>query len=85
MEKEQPIIQDHYQLQKYPGKGGWTYAQLPNVPVEEKRAFGMIRVKGTIDGFPIKQYNLMPMGNNILFLPVKGSDDGGVGTSARIR
>jgi uncharacterized protein YdeI (YjbR/CyaY-like superfamily) len=28
-------------------------------------------VKGTIDGYEIKQFHLMPMGNGVLMLPVK--------------
>jgi uncharacterized protein YdeI (YjbR/CyaY-like superfamily) len=30
-----------------------------------------VKVKGCIDGFEIKKYHLMPMGNGKLFLPVK--------------
>ncbi|MES2649603.1 MAG: YdeI/OmpD-associated family protein, partial [Bacteroidota bacterium] len=33
--------------------------------------FGWVRVRGTIDGYPIKQYHLAPMGNGKLFFPIK--------------
>lgn len=65
------LVNDRYRLEKIPEKGGWTYIALNGIPADEKRAFGMVRVKGTIDGFEINDYNLMPMGTGQLFLPVK--------------
>ncbi len=67
----EPIVNDTFQLQKYPGKGGWTYAYLPMVPPNKNAPFGWVKVKGTIDGYDIKKYNLMPAGDGKLFLPVK--------------
>ena len=65
------LFEGKVKLEKIPGKGGWTYAALPSSLTPSKSKFGMIRVKGSIDGFPIEQYNLMPMGDGRLFLPVK--------------
>lgn len=58
-------------LEKFPGKGGWTYARIPEIKADKTKQFGMVRVKGTIDDYEINNYNLMPMGNGELFLPVK--------------
>ncbi len=58
-------------LQKFPGKGGWTYVRLPGIKYQKNERFGWMRVKGTIDNYAIKAYNLMPFGNGELFLPVK--------------
>lgn len=66
-----PLTDKKYKLEKYPGKGGWTYAQIPGIPKNEKARFGFVRVKGTIDGYEINKYNLMPMSNGNMFLPVK--------------
>jgi uncharacterized protein YdeI (YjbR/CyaY-like superfamily) len=33
----------------------------------------MIRVCGTVDGFPFKQYNIMPMGDGKMFFPVNAA------------
>ncbi len=66
-----PLIDKKYLLEKYPGKGGWTYAIIPDIPPSKKTPFGWKKVKGTIDDHEIKQYHLMPMGNGNLFLPVK--------------
>ncbi len=60
-------------LKKFPGKGGWTYAEVPEIPQDKKAPFGWVKVKGFIDDYEIKQYKLMPMGNGKLFLPVKAA------------
>lgn len=71
MKTEQPLVDKHYVLQKYPGKGGWTYAAIPEILQDKHAHFGWVRVKGSIDGYEITKYHLMPMGNGCLFLPVK--------------
>jgi hypothetical protein len=70
-ENKGPIVDCTFLLQKIPGKGGWTYADLPQVTPDSGNPFGWVRVKGTIDGVEIKKYHLMPYGNGKLFLPVK--------------
>ena len=67
----QPLVNDDYLLQKFPGKGGWTYAEIPEVLQDKNNPFGWVKVRGTVDGFELKQYKLMPMGNGKLFLPIK--------------
>lgn len=68
---EKPLINKKYLLEKFPGKGGWTYAIIPEVLQDHRAKFGWVKVKGTIDSFELKNYRLMPMGNGMLFLPVK--------------
>jgi Domain of unknown function (DUF1905)/Bacteriocin-protection, YdeI or OmpD-Associated len=70
---EKPVVQKTCLLKKYPGKGGWTYAEIPEIPQDKKTPFGWVKVRGTIDDFDINQYKLMPMGNGQLFLPVKAA------------
>jgi len=71
LDKDKPLVDKKYLLEKFPGKGGWTYAQIPEILQDKHAHFGWVRVRGTIDDFEIKSYNLMPMGNGKLFLPVK--------------
>ncbi len=71
MQHEQPLVDDQFLLQKYPGKGGWTYTVLPESVRKKKTPFGWIQVKGFIDSFELKAYRLMPMSNGKLFLPVR--------------
>ena len=66
-----PLVDKEYKLEKFPGKGGWTYARIPEVMRDKNKPFGWVRVRGTIDGYEIKKYNLAPMGNGSLFLPVR--------------
>jgi len=66
-----PIVDKQYILEKFPGKGGWTFARIPEIKQNKKAPFGWRKVKGTIDGVEISKYHLMPMGNGNLFLPVK--------------
>ncbi len=66
-----PLINDKYLLEKYPGKGGWTFARLPRIPRDKKTPFGWLKVKGSIDSHEIKRQHLMPMGDGLLFLPVR--------------
>lgn len=66
-----PLINKKCLLEKFHGKGGWTYARIPEIPQDKKAHFGWVKVRGTIDGYEIRKYHLMPMGNGKLFLPVK--------------
>ena len=66
-----PLTDKNYLLEKFPGKGGWTYAQIPEIAKDKNTTFGWVKVRGTIDGYEINKYHLMPMGNGKLFLPVK--------------
>jgi len=68
---EKPLVNQKYLLKKFPGKGGWTYADLPQVSKNENVPFGWVKVRGAIDGYEIKKINLMPYGGDKLFLPVK--------------
>ncbi len=58
-------------LKKFSGKGGWVYAEIPEIKPNKNNPFGWVQISGNIDGFELKQYKLMPMGNGNLFLPVR--------------
>ena len=66
-----PLTDKLYTLEKYPGKGGWTYARIPEILQAKDTPFGWVRVRGSIDGYEIKNYHLMPMGDGKLLLPVR--------------
>ena len=66
-----PLVNKKILLEKFQGKGGWTYARLPGVKPDPHAHFGWIKVRGFIDDVEIRQYHLMPMGNGELFLPVR--------------
>ena len=70
---DKPLVDGSYLLEKFAGKGGWTYARIPEIRQDKHAPFGWVRVRGSIDGVEIKSYHLMPMGNGKLFLPVKAA------------
>jgi len=68
---KKPFIENDYLLQKFEGKGGWTYALIPEVSKEKRFPFGLKKVSGSIDDYKLENCTLMPFGNGQLFLPVK--------------
>lgn len=67
---EKPLVDKDYLLQKFDFKGGWTYAEIPEIPMP-KTSFGMLKVKGKIDDYEFSNVRLMPLGNGNLFLALK--------------
>lgn len=67
---EKLLVDKQYLLEKFPGKGGWTFAEIPDIQIGN-RAFGMLKVKGSIDGFEVTNSHLMPLGNGNLMIPIK--------------
>ena len=57
-------------LEKFTGKGGWTYARVPKEKLPVKKYFGMLEVSGQVDDYIFQKKHLMPMGDGTVFLPV---------------
>jgi Bacteriocin-protection, YdeI or OmpD-Associated/Domain of unknown function (DUF1905) len=68
---DKPLVNKKYKLQKYPGKGGWVYTVIKEITPDKRVKFGWVQVSGTIDGFKIQRYKLMPMKNGSMFFPVR--------------
>jgi hypothetical protein len=69
--EEKPLVNQKLLLERFPGKGGWTFARIPELPPGKKNYFGMQKVRGYIDDYEVKQFHLMPMGKGQLFIAVK--------------
>ena len=52
---EKPLVDKEYLLEKFPGKGGWTFTFIPEIPPDKHSPFGFFKVRGSIDGYEIKQ------------------------------
>ena len=65
-----PLVDQTYKLEKFPGKGGWTFVVISEIPKDKRSKFGQIRVKGSIDSYTFNHVNLMPMSNGKLFFSV---------------
>lgn len=69
--ESEPLAKGEYLIEKFEGKGGWTFIRLPHLPLHPHNPFGWVRVKGKIDAYELKGLHLMPMGNGSLFLSLK--------------
>ncbi len=58
-------------LEKFEGKGGWTFARVPEFIQNPNNPFGWVTVSGSIDNYQLIKIKLMPMGDKQLFVPVK--------------
>ncbi len=43
-----PLVDKKYVLEKISGKGGWTFARIPEILQDKKSPFGWVKVRGTI-------------------------------------
>lgn len=64
------IFEGTIYLEKFSGKGGWTYATIPLSFEKKGHYFGMRLVSGKIDDYSFEKKHLMPMGDGSLFLPI---------------
>jgi len=64
------LAEGKFLLERFPGKGGWTFVKFPEEIISTSKAFGMMKVSGSIDDFPFEGKHLMPMGNGYIFLPI---------------
>lgn len=64
------LIEGEFFLEKFSGKGGWTFVRLPISQLGAKTHFGMLKVSGSVDSFEFEEKTLMPMGDGFLFLPI---------------
>ncbi len=58
MNNQKPIVNAQYLLKKFPGKGGWTYIEIPEVKQNISNPSGWVKVKGLIDNYEIRQCRL---------------------------
>lgn len=76
--QETPIINNNYLIQKRIAQSGFkmsdlTYVLIADFPNIRKNGKGNFRVKGFIDTFEIKQYNLLPTKEKGMILPLNAA------------
>ncbi|MFC5626545.1 DUF1905 domain-containing protein [Algoriphagus winogradskyi] len=64
------LVEGEFFIERMEGKGGWSYVKFPQEIMTSSKAFGMMKVSGTIDDFSFEGKHLMPMGNGYIFLPL---------------
>lgn len=70
---EKKLVNNFFKIQRQPNKGGWHYVVISGIPATEKLYAGLVKVSGTVDHYEIKQFNLLPMKNGDMLLPLKAA------------
>lgn len=70
MTRMKPLIDKIYSLERFEGKGGWTYIRIPPEDLDQVVNSGKLKVKGYIDTYAIENYRPMPWEGAYL-LPLK--------------
>lgn len=73
-----PLVDQQFLIEKRAAQSGfdmsnWTYVIIPELPSIYKARGGTIRVSGFIDSYELKQYNLLPMKDQRMFLPINAA------------
>ncbi len=76
--QEIPIVDNKFLIEKRLAQSGFkmsnlTYVLLPDFPPLRKTGKGTYRVRGHIDGFELKQYNLLPTKSAAMILPINAA------------
>lgn len=54
-----PLIDKIYSLERFEGKGGWTYIRIPPEDLDRASDSGKLKLKGYIDSYVIENYRPM--------------------------
>lgn len=68
-----PLVDKQYLIEKMPSKGGWTYVVIAEIPPTERSRLGTVRIRGFIDSYELRQFNLLPMKDGKMMLPLKAA------------
>lgn len=75
---DKPLIDGQYLVEKRSSQSGfkmsdWTFVVLSDFPPVQRSAMGTVRVRGFIDSYELRQYNLLPLKGSGMFLPLKAA------------
>lgn len=62
------LVEGTFPIERFPGKGGWTYVALPPLAFRQNLPFGWVVVDGAVDDVELRQVKLMGQGNGRHFL-----------------
>jgi Bacteriocin-protection, YdeI or OmpD-Associated/Domain of unknown function (DUF1905) len=65
------LVDDKFKIEKKPGKFGWHFVIITEIDKKEKDKLGLVRVKGFVDDYKIKQFNLLPIKDGGMLFPIK--------------
>ncbi len=67
---EKPLIHKKYLLEKFHGKGGWTYTTIKGIKKNKAGKFNFKKLRGFIDDHEFRKFHVMPTKNGDIFFPV---------------
>ncbi len=72
---ENPIVDNQFLVLKRMAQSGFkmsdlTYVLIPDRPAIERTSAGLVRVRGFIDAYELKQFNLLPSKDGAMILPL---------------
>jgi hypothetical protein len=75
---DKPVVEGSFLVEKRIAASGFkmsdlTFVLIPNFPPVRPTGKGSFRVKGLIDSYELKQYNLLPGQNNSMILPINAA------------
>lgn len=65
------IVDTSFKIGKEDRSGGWHYVIIPGIRTKQNANAGLIRVRGWVDTYELRQFNLLPMKNGDMLLPLK--------------
>lgn len=73
-----PLVDKQFLIEKRAAQSefdmsNWTFVIIPDIPASYKARGGTIRVRGFVDSYEIKQYNLLPMKDGRMFFPLNAT------------
>lgn len=68
-----PLIDKILVIKKKATKGGWSYLSIAGIPPKYKSKAGLVRIRGRVDSYEFKQFNLLPMRNGNMMLVLKAT------------
>lgn len=70
---KEPLIDKECKIERQLAKGGWNYVVIDGIPPHAKAVGGTVRVSGTVDTYVLQQFNLLPMKDGAMLLPLKAA------------
>lgn len=70
---KEALIDKTFKVEKQSTKGGWSYVVIDGIPLQARAVGGTVRVSGTVDTYALHQFNLLPMKDGAMLLPLKAA------------
>lgn len=76
------LLDQVLRLEKFPGKGGWTFVRLPEIKTASGKTLGWDKLRVLFDEHEVPEMGLLSLGNGQRFLPVKAEIRKAIGKQA---